>query len=66
MGRRNGQDENDRKIGKQREIKKQIMNKENIHKDGLSVANSVFGSSPSMPDVGFRSGALESLGIWLK
>ena len=27
------------------------MNKENINKDGLSVANSVFGSSLSQPDV---------------
>lgn len=42
------------------------MNKENVNKDGLSVANSVFGSSPSPPDVGFRAGALQSLGIWLK
>lgn len=42
------------------------MNKENINKDDLSVANSALGSSPSPPYAGFRSGALESLGIWLK
>lgn len=42
------------------------MNKENAINDGLLVANSVFGLSPSLPDVGLRAGALKSLGIWLK
>lgn len=42
------------------------MNKENVNNHGLLVANSVFGLSPPLPDVGFRAGALKRLGIWLK
>lgn len=42
------------------------MNKEKVNNGGLSVANSVFGSGPSPPDVGSRAGALKILGIWLK